>query len=154
MVVLWSFSAAFQRVRLSVPRPANQKSKIKNPPAAWDTLGTALGRPMGRSKSPMFPGLGTVVRLIYPPARRKELQPLACPLSSVRMLGGSPKTPKQPRHRVLPFPPGANRESFGKFAAQLFSSNRSLLFFCASLPQYRGPVFPLVLWSWLIDQIR
>src|SRR2546426_7089738 len=27
---------------------------------AWDTFGMALGRPMGRSKSSMFVGLGTV----------------------------------------------------------------------------------------------
>ena len=78
-LVLWSFgpwfSPAFQRFRLSVPRPANPKSKIKNPPAAWDTLGMALGHPMGRLKSSMFVGLGTVVRPIYPPATRKEMQP-------------------------------------------------------------------------------
>ena len=35
----------------------------------------SLGRPMGRSKSSMFVGLGTVVRLIYPPPPRKQLPP-------------------------------------------------------------------------------
>src|SRR6266704_3450015 len=57
------------------PQIQNPKSKIKNPPAAWDTLGMALGHPMGRLKSSMFVGLGTVVRPIYPPATRKEIQP-------------------------------------------------------------------------------
>jgi len=44
---------------------------------AWDTFGMALGRPMGRSKSSMFPGLGTVVRPSYPLPPRKQLPPLA-----------------------------------------------------------------------------
>src|SRR5881392_1341371 len=45
------------------------------------------------------------------------------------MLGGSPKTPKQPRHRVLPFPSGANRESFGKFAAMRSYSRPIAVYF-------------------------
>src|SRR2546427_6834 len=42
---------------------------------AWDTFGTALGHPMGRSKSPMFSGVGTAVRLIYPPSARNKNWP-------------------------------------------------------------------------------
>src|SRR5439155_25798212 len=41
-------------------------------PVGW--LGTTL---MGRSKSSMFPGLGTAVRPLYPPPARKQLPPLA-----------------------------------------------------------------------------
>jgi hypothetical protein len=40
----------------------------------WDDLGRLWDTPMGRSKSSMFPGLGTVVRPIYPPAGRKQFR--------------------------------------------------------------------------------
>ena len=56
---------------------------------AWDTFGMALGRPMGRSKSSMFAGLGTVVRLIWPLSQGKGTsspRALRSPLSSPTLL--------------------------------------------------------------------
>src|SRR5439155_1152587 len=74
---------------------------------AWDTFGMALGRPMGRSKSSMFLGLGTVVRLIYPPPEERNFQP-ACAF------------------RFLPFPAAGSRSPlFRRFSVSAFQRFQS-----------------------------
>ena len=84
VTVFWSFGLLVPgplvpRFSVSVPLPQIQNPKSKNPKSTgglghpWDGFGTALGHPMGRLKSSMFVGLGTVVRPIYPPATRKEI---------------------------------------------------------------------------------
>src|SRR5438876_991591 len=62
---------------------------------AWDAFGMALGHPMGRLKSPMFPGLGTVVRPIYPHPRENNFPPSPCPQL--------PSAPKNDPHFSAPW---------------------------------------------------